>query len=105
VLEWVVNICEMLCDLVVVLRHFAVELKPMRITHASDGCSRPGVLRYPSGGRNSSQVTAATEQVSMMPTGGVQAEAIYLPFFVTDFDCGRARRGGRFHPYPWRYRL
>jgi hypothetical protein len=49
----------------VVLRHFAVELKPMRITHASDGCSRPGVLRYPSGGRNSSQVTAATEQVSI----------------------------------------
>jgi hypothetical protein len=28
-----------------------------------------------------------------------------LPFFVTDFDCGRARRGGGFHPYPWRYRL
>jgi hypothetical protein len=31
-----------------------------------------------------------------MPTGGVQAEAIYLPFFVTDFDCGRARGGEGF---------
>jgi hypothetical protein len=83
----------------VVLRHFAVELKPMRITHASDGCSRPGVLRYPSGGRNSSQVTAATEQVSI-DAHWWSASGGDLLALVTDFDCGRARRGGRVSSVP-----
>jgi hypothetical protein len=49
----------------------------------------------PSGGRHSSQVTAATDQVSLdthwwRASGG--AEAIYLASFVTYSDCGRAGR-------------
>jgi hypothetical protein len=49
----------------------------------------------PSGGRHSSQATAATDQVSLdnhwwRASGG--ADAIYLSSFVTDSDCGRVRR-------------
>jgi hypothetical protein len=49
----------------------------------------------PSGGRYSSQVTAATDQVSLdthwwSASGG--AERIYLSSIVTDFVCGRAGR-------------
>jgi hypothetical protein len=63
-----------------------------------DGCSRPGVLRYPSGGRNSSQVTAATETgISTCPPSASGGDL--LAGLGDGFDCGRARRGGGFHPF------
>jgi hypothetical protein len=34
----------------------------------------------------------------LVPTGGEQAEALYLPSFVTDFDCGITV--GRVSPVP-----
>jgi hypothetical protein len=49
----------------------------------------------PSGGRHSSQVTGATDQVSLDTDwwrASRGAEAIYLASFVTGFDCGRAGR-------------
>jgi hypothetical protein len=82
---------------VVVLRHFATGIIIlMRNSHASDRRSRPGVLCDPIWRKSFTPGDCSNGPVIYRypRVGGEQAEAIYLPSFVTDFDfdCGRAGR-------------